>query len=155
MKFFAAKILQPTVWNSPLSDWMLLIQAANEWKLIGLLLNIPPGSLDSIEHDSPTVSDALLAVFTAWSKTSCSPYSWKIILKVLTTDIVGHRRLANDIARRLSGEILDCICLILCLTSPLIQCVVCNPVFCGTMLPLQWSFIILTQMVECVWVCKW
>ena len=84
---------------------MLLLQAANEWKMIGCLLNVPPGSLDSIERDSSTVSDALLAVFTAWSKINCSPYSWKIILKVLATDIVGHRRLANDIAHRLSGEI--------------------------------------------------
>ena len=84
---------------------MLLLQAANEWKMIGLLLNVSPGSLDSIERDSPSVHDALLAVFTAWRRTKCSPYSWKIILKVIAADMVGHRRLANEIACRLSGEI--------------------------------------------------
>ena len=89
----------------PLSDSKLFSQAANEWEIIGQLLNVPPGSLDSIEDDSPTVHDALSAVFTAWRRTTCSPYSWKIILKVLSTNTVGHRRLANDIAYRLSGEI--------------------------------------------------
>ena len=114
----------------PLIDSRLFSQAANKWKMIGHFLRVPAGSLDSIERDSPTVHDALLSVFTAWKRTMCSPYSWKIILKVLATDMVGHRRLANDIARRLSGEIGDWTCIILCLTSPLIQCVVCNPVLC-------------------------
>ena len=101
-----------------LSNSKLFSQAANEWKMIGLLLKLPPGSLDSIERDSPTVRDALLAVFTAWRRTMCSPYSWKTILNVLATDTVGRRRLANDIARRLSGEIGYCTCIILCLTHP-------------------------------------
>ena len=87
--------------------------------MIGYLLNVPPGSLDSIEHDSPTVYDALSAVFTFWSRSTCSPYSWKTILKVLATDAVGHGRLANDIAHRLSGEIGDHV---LCFTSSPIQC---------------------------------
>ena len=110
------------------SDSKLFSQAASKWKMIGYLLNVPSGSLDSIERDSSGVCDALSAVFTAWRRTKCSPYSWKIILKVLATDVVGHRRLAHDIARRLSGEIGDCICIILCFISSLIECVVCNPV---------------------------
>ena len=115
----------------PLSDSRLFSQAANEWKMIGRLLKVPAGTLDSIERDSPTVHDALSAVFTAWRRTMCSPYSWKIILKVLATDMVSHRRLANDIARRLSGEIGDRMCMIFCLTSSLIQCVVSIPVLWG------------------------
>ena len=85
------------------SNSNLFSQAAGKWKMIGLLLNVPAGSLDGIKRDSPTAHDALSTVFMFWSKTTCSPYSWKIILKVLATDLVGHRRLANDIARRLSG----------------------------------------------------
>ena len=112
------------------SDSKLLSQAAVKWKKIGQLLKIPPGSLDGIKYDSRTAGDALLAVFTVWSRTLCSPYSWKTILNVLATDAVGHRRLANDIARRLSGEIRDdCTCLVLYFTSSLILCVVCNPVW--------------------------
>ena len=95
--------------------------------MIGLL-KIPPGSLDGIGCDSRTAGDALSAVFTVWSRTLYSPYSWKTILNVLATDAVGHRRLANDIARKLSGEIGDRISIVLCFTSSLIQCVVCNPV---------------------------
>ena len=87
------------------SDSKLFSQAASKWKMIGYLLNVPSGTLDNIQHDSSGVCDALSAVFTAWRRTNCSPYSWKIILKVLATDVVGHRRLANEIACRLSGEI--------------------------------------------------
>ena len=95
------------------SDSRLFSQAASKWKMIGYLLNVPSGTLDIIEHDdSSGVCDALSAVFSAWRRTNCSPYSWKIIMKVLATDIVGHRRLANEIACRLSGEIGDCICII-------------------------------------------
>ena len=83
------------------SDSKLFSQAASKWRSIGHLLNIPSGTLDNIEHDSPRVCDALSAVFTFWRRTKYSPYSWKIILKVLATDVVGHRRLADDIARRL------------------------------------------------------
>ena len=91
----------------------LFLQAAIKWRIIGHLLKIPSGSLDSIGHDSRTADDALSAVFTVWSRTLCSPYSWKTILHVLATDAVGHRRLANDIACRLSGKIGDCICSLL------------------------------------------
>ena len=81
--------------------------------MIGVLLNVPPGSLEAIECDNRRVKDALLAVFTFWKKNKCSPFSWKIVLKVLATDLVGHRRLADDIARRLSGEIGDYRCTLL------------------------------------------
>ena len=81
--------------------------------MIGHLLKIPSGSLDSIRHDSPMADDALSAIFMVWSRTLCSPYSWKTILNVLATDAVGHRRLANEIACRLSGEIGDYMCSLL------------------------------------------
>ena len=104
----------------------LFSQAASKWMKIGRYLEIRPIYLDRIGCDSQWAGFALLDVFMFWSATKCSPYSWKTILNVLKA--VGHRRLANDIARRLSGEMRDCMCIVLCLTSPLIQCVVCNPV---------------------------
>ena len=110
------------------SDSKLFSQAATKWRMIGHLLKIPPGSLDGIGHDYRTADDALSAVFTVWSRTLCSPYSWKTILKVLATDAVGHRRLANDIARRLPSKIGDFTCFNTRFTSSLIQCVVYNPV---------------------------
>ena len=92
------------------SDSKLFLQEACKWRMIGHLLKIPSGSLDGIEHDHRMADDALSAVFTVWSRTLCSPYSWKTILNVLATAAVGHRRLANDIACRLSGEIGECMC---------------------------------------------
>ena len=102
------------------SDSKLFSQAAIKWRTIGHLLKIPPGSLDGIGYDSRMAHDALSAVFTVWSRTLCSPYSWKTILSVLATDAVGHRRLANDIARRLPSKIGDCTCFNTCFTSSLI-----------------------------------
>ena len=90
--------------------------------MIGHLLKIPSGSLDSIGHDHRKADDALSAVFTFWSRTLCSPYSWKTILDVLAADSVGHKRLANDIARRLSGEIGDRICITLPHFTPYSVC---------------------------------
>ena len=104
------------------SDSKLFPQAANKWRMIGLLLKIPSGSLDGIGHNKPMADDALSDVFSVWSRSLCSPYSWKTILNVLATDAVGHRRLANDIGRRLSGKIEDCINIIRRFTSSLIQC---------------------------------
>ena len=78
--------------------------------MIGHLLKLPSGSLDRIGYDSRTANDALSIVFTEWSRSLCSPYSWKTILDVLATDAVGQRRLADDVVRRLSGEIGECMC---------------------------------------------
>ena len=88
-----------------INDSKLFSQAASEWRMIGLFLKIPPGSLDRIGYDSRSARDALSAVFTEWGESLCSPYSWKTILNVLANEVVGRRRLANEIARRLSGEI--------------------------------------------------
>ena len=73
--------------------------------MIGVLLNVPDGALEAIKCENTGVHDALLSVFTFWRRSRCSPYSWKIVLKVLATGVVGHRRLADDIAHRLSGKV--------------------------------------------------
>ena len=99
------------------NDSKLFSQARSKWRMIGRLLKIPSKFLDSIGFDNQTAEGALSAVFTFWSRTECSPYLWKTILNVLATDAVGDRRLADDIARRLSGEIRDSI-----FTSCLCQC---------------------------------
>ena len=92
------------------SDSKLFSQAASKWKIIGTLLKIPSGSLEAIGCDSRGgVEEALSRVFTSWKRHMYSPYSWETVLEVLATDAVGHRRLANDIAHRLSGEKGDCV----------------------------------------------
>ena len=84
----------------------LLSQAAAEWKQIGLLLKIPDGSLDTTEHNHRLAGDALQEVFTKWRRSRCSPYSWRNVLDVLDSDVIDHKRLANEIRQMLEGE--DC-----------------------------------------------
>ena len=70
--------------------------------------------MDAIERHKLNVKEALLAMLALWRKSNCSPYLWKILLKVLATNSVGHHRLADDIARRLSGKTADsvfCMCI--------------------------------------------
>ena len=45
--------------------------------------------------------DALQAVFIAWQKTNCSPFTWASVLKVLASTDVEHKELADDIVSKL------------------------------------------------------
>ena len=117
-----------------LSDSKLFSQAASKWRMIGHLLNIPSGALECMELDSQGVDGALSAVFTFWRRKMCSPYSWKTVLKVLATDAVGHKKLADDIAHILSGEIGHCMCTLLDFISHSVHVV--QILYYRTMLPL-------------------
>ena len=79
-----------------------LLQMATKWNLIGVGLKLPDGVLDDIcEHHPIMLHGALEAVFTAWQKTNCSPYTWASILKVLASPDVEHKELADDIVSKL------------------------------------------------------
>lgn len=67
------------------------------------MLYVPDGALDTIDHNhGRSAQDAMLAVFTAWKKTRCSPFTWNTILDVLASTPVGHKDIAYDIKRMLS-----------------------------------------------------
>ena len=81
-----------------LISFLLHSQAATKWKVIGVMLQVPMGVLDIIEHKhNQEPVNALLEVFTEWQKTRCSPYVWKTILHVFTSDVVARNDIANDI----------------------------------------------------------
>ena len=79
-----------------------LLQMATRWNLVGVGLKVPDEVLDDIYKDHhPMHHDALHAVFTAWRKTNCSPYTWASILKVLASSDIEHKKLADDIVSKL------------------------------------------------------
>ena len=68
--------------------------------MIGVMLNVPTEVLEIIgsKHGhEPT--DALLEVFTTWKKTRSSPYTWKTILDVLTSDLIAHNAVVEEVRR--------------------------------------------------------
>ena len=68
--------------------------------MIGVMLKVSTDVLEIIgsKHGhEPT--DALLEVFTAWQKTRSSPYTWKTILDVLTSSLIAHNAVAEDVRK--------------------------------------------------------
>ena len=62
------------------------------------MLKVPVDVLDVIGHKhNQEPVDALLEVFTAWQKTGRTPYVWKTILHVFTSDVITRNDIAKDI----------------------------------------------------------
>ena len=80
------------------------LQAAAEWRNIGLQLKLLPGTLDAIHSDQQRVIPCLEAVFTKWRRNDHPPYTWKTILNVLESNVVGRKRLADDIVHKLTHQ---------------------------------------------------
>ena len=80
------------------------LQAAAEWRSIGLQLKLLPGTLDAIHSDQKRVIPCLEAVFTKWRRNHHPPYAWKTILNVLASNVVGQKRLGDDIAHKLTHQ---------------------------------------------------
>ena len=80
------------------------LQAAAEWRNIGLQLKLLPGTLDAIHCDQQRAVHCLEAVFTKWRRNHHPPYTWKTILNVLASNVVSQKRLANDIAQKLTQQ---------------------------------------------------
>ena len=79
-----------------------LPQVATQWNLIGVGLKLPDGALDDIYQTNLMPHESLEAVFSAWQKTRCSPYTWASILKVLASREVGHKELADEIPEQVT-----------------------------------------------------
>ena len=80
-------------------------QAAAQWRLIGEVLKVSKDKLDCIETDhSSSVDKALEQVFTVWKMNGNPAFVWKTVLKVLASDDIGHKKLAESIHGKLTGE---------------------------------------------------
>ena len=73
-----------------------LLEACTKWYDIGLALNVPVTTLDSIEGQFGNHSDKLRETLKVWLKTASEP-TWQDVVGVLKSRVVGEPKLASDI----------------------------------------------------------
>ena len=73
-----------------------LFNARTKWYDIGLALNVPVTTLDSIEGQFGNHSDKLREALKVWLKTAREP-TWQDVVGVLKSPVVGEPKLASDI----------------------------------------------------------
>ena len=71
---------------------------ADKWRDLGIALGIPPSTLDGYELRNPR--RCYEAIFEEWERCS-HPLKWECVLQALQTNIVGERRLADVLSKRL------------------------------------------------------
>ena len=73
-----------------------LFKARTKWYDIGLALNVPVTTLDSIGGQFDNHSDKLREALKVWLKTATEPI-WQNVVDVLKSPVVGEPKLASDI----------------------------------------------------------
>ena len=71
------------------------------------MLKVPDSILASIRRNTSIGGDSKLSIremFIEWSHSRSSPYNWETLLTVLSTETVGERGLAKEIAKRLKDR---------------------------------------------------
>ena len=71
----------------------------SKWRLVGLQLEIPYGTLDSIQAQNAGRPDSCILsfeqVFTEWERQKTSPHTWETIINALHAPAVGEHELAD------------------------------------------------------------
>ena len=60
-----------------------LLPLASQWKIIGTLLDVPQGKLDSIKYECSLASDCLLEMVKAWLKKIDPPPTWEQLVEAV------------------------------------------------------------------------
>ena len=84
-----------------------ILQISHKWDILGDMLKVPDSILASIRRDTSIGGDSILSirqVFIKWSQSRSSPYNWGTLLSALSTETVGERGLAEEIAKRLKDR---------------------------------------------------
>ena len=83
-----------------------LVQVSDKWYLLGLRLNVHPGTLDSIRQEylmTGTVS-CLCGVLQAWLK-GTKPYpTWKALVNALRSETVGEMQLGEQLKGKYAAD---------------------------------------------------
>ena len=79
-----------------------LFQDCTKWYDIGLELKVPVNTLDSTKGQFVNHSDKLQETLKVWLKTATEP-SWKEVVGVLKSAVVGEPKLASDIEAKQSA----------------------------------------------------
>ena len=77
-----------------------LQEAVNEWKDIGLFLDVRYHVTKEIEERYPSNKDRLAEVIDRWLKTGCSELSWKNLCAALCSDLVNQTVLAKRLEKK-------------------------------------------------------
>ena len=72
-----------------------------KWRLVGVQLNLPNGTLDEIQTQNAGKPDQCILsfeqVFATWRSLGTSPYTWKTLINALRSPGVGEVTLANEL----------------------------------------------------------
>ena len=71
-----------------------ILDVSTQWYLLGLQLNVQPGTLDSIQAQYSEPKRQLLEMLKTWLTTGDNP-SWKILIEALKCRSVGANQLAG------------------------------------------------------------
>ena len=70
-----------------------------KWRLVGVQLELPSGTLDSIQAQNAGRPDGCILsfeqVFTEWERQKTSPHTWETIINALHAPAVGEHELAD------------------------------------------------------------
>ena len=84
-----------------------LVQVSDKWYLLGLRLNVHPGTLDSIrqEHSMSGTASFLCSMLQTWLK-STNPYpTWKVLADALRSETVGEMLLGEQLKGKYDADI--------------------------------------------------
>lgn len=70
----------------------------SKWRTFGTMVNIPSDTLDSLKCEDCV--ESFTKVYNIWSKKGDPPITWKTIVGVLESDVLGENTLANNIREK-------------------------------------------------------
>ena len=80
-----------------------------KWRLVGVQLKLPNGTLDEIQAQNTGRPDQCILsfqqVFAKWRSLGTSPYTWKTIINALCSAAVGEVTLANKLNAKMHVSI--------------------------------------------------
>ena len=76
---------------------LVAAQAEDKWKWVGLQLDIPAPTLNSLEIEKKDPKDRYLSIFSEWRKSLSPPYTWETIIEALQSPCVGRQDLASSL----------------------------------------------------------
>ena len=80
-----------------------------KWRLVGVQLKLPNGTLDEIQAQNAGRPDQCILsyeqVFAKWRSLGTSPYTWKTMINALLSPAVGEGKLANELNTKMHVSI--------------------------------------------------
>ena len=79
--------------------------ALNQWKMVGLSLNLSNSQLSAIYNDNLHQSlDCYLGIFSAWEENGNPPFNWETILRILRKPHIARYKLVDHLIKKLTRQ---------------------------------------------------